>query len=201
MVLVVLLVVSLLTLIIYYKSGCFSSVDDAVLLPIGAAQRLYTKNDLPLLVYYEYCEERHSNLGNEYAIIEKAIRHINDSTGFTFFKMTIPGLRPENMDDVLIIRDVRGKHDGCKEIFDGPFGVLAHSYYPPTKKICIDNEEPWTNRQLRYALIHELLHSLGMRHIDAPDGQKAIMQQYYDKSINSMQPLDIYHLRRLYPFI
>lgn len=197
---ILLIICTAITLYVYYFHSPITITNiDYNLKPVKLVS--YQKEDLPLVVYYAYCPIRHSNLYNEYKIIKKAIDHINTSTGIKFFSLMKPGTVPNNIHDVLLIRDVSGKHEGCTDKFDGPFGTLAHAYFPPVKKICLDNEEPWTNKQLHYTLVHELLHSLGMTHIHVPHGQKAIMHRFYDSSINGMQPLDIYHLKKLYPFL
>ncbi|XP_018365194.1 PREDICTED: matrix metalloproteinase-24-like [Trachymyrmex cornetzi] len=76
--------------------------------------------------------------------------------------------------------DRRRNEEICTSSLDGPGGVLAHAFYPPTvnnysSEIHIDSAEPWhiyltdksasSNKDyLLNTLIHEIGHSLGLPH-------------------------------------
>jgi len=66
-----------------------------------------------------------------------------------------------------------GSH-GDHEPFDGPGGIVAHSGYPMEGKIHFDASELWTvggirGIDFRYVALHEVGHSLGLRHSQSND--------------------------------
>ncbi|KAI6201339.1 ZnMc domain-containing protein [Aphelenchoides besseyi] len=69
----------------------------------------------------------------------------------------------------------------CKEKFDGSGGVIAHSSYPPYGLIHLDAAENWTidgkegGTDLSTVVIHEVGHTLGLRHSD----KESIMNYRY----------------------
>lgn len=160
-------------------------------------ENIYLLQDFPILVYYDYDKDRSTNLGNEYLVVLAAINDINHKTNFNFFHLLKPGLVPDDIHTVLHISDRAGKHE-CLLPFDGRFGVLAHSYYPPIKKICIDSSEEWTSIKLANTLVHEMCHSLGLKH---RNNVRSIMNPVYSEKINGIQPEDVKFLRKMYPFI
>lgn len=166
---------------------------------INAHRHVYSRHEFPIAIYYDYSPYRNSNLGNEYNIIQAAINHINETTKFTFFTMLMPGIKPHNLNSVLHLKDSTGRHE-CVEPFDGPHGILAHSYYPPQKKICIDASEQWSAEKLCNTLIHELCHSLGLEHDNSPK-YRSIMNAHYSNDILGLQPADVKRLQHIYPFI
>lgn len=158
---------------------------------------VYTDKDFPIQVYYDYDPNRRSNLGNEYRCVQAAINDINSKAKYKFFILMPPGWRPDDITKVLHIRDATGKHE-CYAKFDGPYGVLAHAFYPPIKKICLDASETWTPTKLGNTLVHEMCHSLGLRHNPQPN---SIMNATYSEKNNGLQSGDIEQLCLLYPFI
>lgn len=159
----------------------------------------YTKNDFPILCFYNRQSNIKSNLSNEYSVIVAAIKDINEKTKFKFFKMTQPTHILPKIDkrEILFINDATYKHD-CLREFDGPDNILAHAQMPPNKKICIDCSEKWTEDDLRNTLIHELGHTLGLGHNRS---RKAIMFDFFVPELQGLQPRDIKNLQKLYPFI
>ena len=88
--------------------------------------------------------------------------------------------------------------------FDGPGGVLAHTFYPAppnTEPIAgdmhFDDAESWhigTNTDLFSVALHELGHSLGLGHADDPS---AVMYPYYQMT-TGLSALDIGVVQTLY---
>lgn len=159
----------------------------------------YTEEEFPIVVFYDYSPDRQTNLGDEFNIIQSAINHINKTTNFTFFTMLTPGIIPKKIETVLHLKDSTYTHE-CVSKFDGPYGVLAHAYFPPIKKICIDASEEWSEEKLHNTLIHEFGHSLGLVH-DNSKKYPSIMNSRYSSDVVGLQPTDVKKLRNLYPFI
>lgn len=66
--------------------------------------------------------------------------------------------------------------------FDGPGRVLGHAQKPLNGDACFDATEQWANSSthglnLLYTALHEIGHSIGIRHIDDP---RAIMHAFHD---------------------
>ncbi|XP_014671783.1 PREDICTED: matrix metalloproteinase-28-like [Priapulus caudatus] len=93
--------------------------------------------------------------------------------------------------------------------FDGPFGVLAHAFYPYVSgkligKIHFDGDENWApnkliGRTFYYVTLHELGHSLGLNHSDLPS---SIMYPFVRSGLESNVALmeeDKQRIRDLYP--
>ncbi len=80
--------------------------------------------------------------------------------------------------------------------FDGPGGVLAHTFYPAPPNpepiagdMHFDNAESWrvgANTDLFSVALHELGHALGLGHSDNPN---AVMYPYY-KMVTTLAPYD-----------
>lgn len=92
--------------------------------------------------------------------------------------------------------------------FDGTYGTLAHAYYPPPNgtsiagDIHLDNAELWSctpgsNRfDIGLVVLHELGHSLGLRHEIAPP--TAVMNPTYNPSLTGLLPDDMNGIVEIY---
>jgi hypothetical protein len=88
--------------------------------------------------------------------------------------------------------------------FDGPGGVLAHTFYPAPPNpepiagdMHFDDSESWqigSNTDLFSVALHELGHSLGLGHADDPS---AVMYPYY-QMVTTLSPLDISTAQTMY---
>ena len=94
----------------------------------------------------------------------------------------------------------RDHNDGYP--FDGPNGVLAHTFYPANPEpvagdMHMDAEEGWhagTNIDVYTVALHELGHALGLGHSDQPG---AIMYPYY-RYPSQISPDDIAGIQSIY---
>ncbi|VDL83415.1 unnamed protein product [Nippostrongylus brasiliensis] len=107
-------------------------------------------------------------------------------------------LKPDVDIDILF---AEGEH-GDDEPFDSTGGMVAHSRYPPEGILHLDADEMWSfdgsnGVDLRYVIIHEIGHVLGLRHSKK---KSSIMSKYYRSLDTGMKlPLaDIASIRRLY---
>lgn len=91
--------------------------------------------------------------------------------------------------------------------FDGPFGVLAHGYYPPVNgdtaagDIHFDTAETWKTSfggpgfSIYQVLTHELGHALGLDHTGVPG---SLMNPFYSEAFSGPQADDIAGMQYLY---
>ena len=89
-----------------------------------------------------------------------------------------------------------------KRYFDGPYGVLAHMYYPRDGKMHFDEAENYTASNykpginLHFVTAHEMGHGLGIEHSNKPS---ALMAPYYIGYREQMLKADdIKAIRHLY---
>ncbi|KAK6744771.1 hypothetical protein RB195_011471 [Necator americanus] len=107
--------------------------------------------------------------------------------------------KPPGVDiDILFAR----RSHGDEEAFDGKGNMVAHSGYPPKGILHLDADEEWSfdgsrGVDLRYVMIHEIGHLLGLRHSRK---RSSIMSKYYRNLSTGMRlpRVDILSIKRLY---
>lgn len=112
--------------------------------------------------------------------IERAFREWERYSNLSFYPATDP-----DAPRTITIRFVRGAH-GDAYPFDGPGGMLAHTFYPapPNSEpvagdMHLDADEHWNvgvSVDLFTVVLHEAGHALGLGHSDEPT---AVMYPYY----------------------
>jgi hypothetical protein len=113
-----------------------------------------------------------------------------------------PGTNPNAPQTVSILWGTYAHGDAYP--FDGPGGVLAHTFFPAPPNpepiagdMHFDDSETWrigANTDLFSVALHELGHSLGLGHSDDPS---AVMYPYYQMA-SGLSPLDISTIQTLY---
>jgi hypothetical protein len=89
---------------------------------------------------------------------------------------------------------------GDGDPFDGPAGVLAHAFFPPPNggriagDMHFDEDEKWNDPFLHQVALHELGHSLGLRHSEVED---AVMFEWFAPK-SELHPDDIAGIQSKY---
>ncbi|KAK6164106.1 hypothetical protein DH2020_000970 [Rehmannia glutinosa] len=131
-----------------------------------------------------------------YAPVEFALTRWGNVSPFKFTYI-------DNFDlsEVKISFERRDHGDGYP--FDGPYGILAHSFFPSDGRLHFDGDENWTtydekgNFDLQTVALHELGHILGLAHSQDP---KALMFAYIGRGeTKDITPDDIQGIKSLYP--
>lgn len=151
----------------------------------------YARQDFPINVFFQDLRPVHKQTGlaRLRAATEDAIRKYNETFQFEFFKLESCTTEYPN---TMSIRAVCGDH-GCVIPFDGHGGVLAHSYYPPVRMMCVDCDD-MDDPNLPYIILHEFGHTLGFDHVDEKVA-KSIMNPY---SRSDLKTFTAYDRRRMY---
>ncbi|CAD6197575.1 unnamed protein product [Caenorhabditis auriculariae] len=96
------------------------------------------------------------------------------------------------------------RNHSCVENFDGRGGVVAHSGYPESGILHLDADERWHTGDptkgdidLRYVLLHEVGHVLGLRHSKR---KGSIMNREYGETPGGLKltRYDVHLVRKLY---
>jgi len=118
-----------------------------------------------------------------------------DASNLTFTPSPLNGTDIE-------IRFERYEH-GDGEDFDGNGGTLGHAFFPEFGgDIHLDDSEFWTidmeiGTNLKFSLVHEMGHSLGLSHSDVPGAIMAPFYQDFKKDL-ALHADDLFGIRELY---
>ena len=120
-------------------------------------------------------------------------------------KLSFEEAELENSPDITV-KFASGLHEppaNCQ--FDGPGGIKAHAFYPPTGIAHFDEDEDWSDDCVLYTVaLHEIGHVLGLGHSFF---KNSIMFAYFNPEdvksmcMNGTRPLsntDIRNIRKLY---
>lgn len=152
--------------------------------------------------FNNYCEEL--SRSDCRRVISEALEKWSAVSPLTFREV----LAPRNAD--IRIGWYRREHVNDNEPFDGrgSFGangtfsnVLAHAFFPPPNAgefsgdVHFDEDEVWTVPLLENVALHEIGHSLGLRHSQLPT---AVMY-FQSNGVTDLQPDDIAGIQSIYP--
>jgi predicted Zn-dependent protease len=124
-------------------------------------------------------------------MIERAFQQWAEVTPLTFTEVSTGA-------DIDIM--FRPAYHGDDDPFDGPSGVLAHAFFPPPNggriagDLHFDEDEEWRDPFLHQVALHELGHSLGLRHSEVED---AVMWPWFAPK-NDLRPDDIAGIQSKY---
>lgn len=131
-----------------------------------------------------------------YAPVEHALTRWASVSPFNFIFID-----DYNFSDVRISFERRDHGDGYP--FDGPYGILAHAFFPTDGRLHFDAEENWMAHaengafDLQTVALHELGHILGLGHSQDP---KAIMFAYIGEGESKdLTADDIQGIQSVYP--
>lgn len=140
------------------------------------------------------------NMGKEVVRgeIEKGLQEWTKYAGINFIEVK----NPKNAHvKIRFGSDLHGEKNE-KNAFDGPYGVLAHMYYPRSGKMHFDEAENYTASELRRGInlfsvaAHEMGHGLGLEHSEI---KAALMSPYYKGYREEMLDWDdVNGIRHLY---
>ncbi|AMB48725.1 mp-nase-like protein [Glossina pallidipes salivary gland hypertrophy virus] len=156
---------------------------------------LYLEKDFPLNISYRPSAKKNRSLQMA-RILPLVVKHYNERLDWKVFVLNDERARQ------LIIRE-EVPNGTCKK-FDGPGGILAHSFYPRIGQICLDTDEIFSDLELYQILIHEIGHSLGSMHripMFCKDYGETIMSPVYNKSIMGLTECDVQFFKKYYPFM
>ncbi|EYC19065.1 hypothetical protein Y032_0025g1149 [Ancylostoma ceylanicum] len=166
-------------------------------------QRVITwafRDPFKLVVNEESRQLVRSLISTAFALWEDALGGRLEFQDASHFVNSEKGLtKPSGVDiDILFAKGIHGD----KEAFDGKGNMVAHSGYPPQGILHLDADEDWSfdgshGVDLRYVMIHEIGHLLGLRHSRK---RSSIMSKYYRKLSTGMRipQVDVQSIKRLY---
>jgi hypothetical protein len=111
-----------------------------------------------------------------------------------YIPITFTNTPDEDEADIMVSWEVGDHGDGFP--FDGEGSILAHAFYPEDGRIHFDDSEDWNIDLLLATALHEIGHTLGLKHSGSDD---AVMYAYVDEDRHSLHEFDIRGIKSLYP--